>query len=503
MAAATGIIDSARLTTPLKPLDPGDLGADPANPPPADPSAGTGTAYPKPLAVTDPATGNPNALAAQPGAPVTLPGTPNSSPTASPLAAPGLAPTATADPLVSDPAAVTTGAPATSTSTSTSTAGASSSGPTGTGSTNPLSWSPTNGIIDDIRGITPKNVDGQGYTSGGVATTPDATSQGYDAQGYTAQQGTAVTSDENVSSAVDRIIDQNSPLMQRERAKAMDTANDRGLLNSTMAAQSGEAAVLDKASELAAGDVQNAQFNAQEKNVMTINNVNQANTAAAFHADAMNQAAQFAAAAKNSVSQFNGAQAQQRALAAAQLWDQAQQFSAAAKQAAESFNADAYNKAMQSYVDAKNAATAAQNDAENLSRRDTAQINAGITQANIGAKATVDAAAAHAAGMVGAAQISASASAANTAASIAAQEKMQGNALSEDMAKYNLGLNQQQQQWATGLSATQFNNFQSGYTNIMTSQLEPDAKNNALNNYMSMWTASGTLPFDINVPKGP
>jgi hypothetical protein len=385
----------------------------------------------------------------------------------------------------------------------TASTGAGASTGTGTGSDNPLSWNPTSGIVDQIQGITPKSVDSTGYTASTIADTAQATAEGYTATGYTAQQGTAETSNENVSQAVDRITAQNSDVMQRQQAAAQEQANARGLGNSSMAVQAGRAAVLDKAVQIAQGDVQNAQFNAAEKNAMTISNVHEANAAAAFHAQATNDAAAFGAAARNQVSQFNSAQSQQKAEFAAQQWDAAAAFSAQAKQAADTFNVAEYNKAMQSYMDAKNAAIAAQNDAVNLSRRDTAQINAGLKQAQMGADATVAAANAHASATVAAAQIGAEASSKNLAASITAQRESQIRDIDATNTRYNLGLTQQQQQFTANLNANQFNQFQSGLTNIMTSPMEPDAKTNAMNNYMSVWSTSGTLPFNINVPGSP
>lgn len=474
-----GIIDGARTnatTTPLQPLDPGDLGPVDQNGNPIDPNAGSGTGS-SANPVVDNVTPAANPLARGGNDAVT-----STDPAGSQAVTQSTQPGSGTSTSAAAPEAVASAAPSSPTS---------SASASGTGTTDPLSWAPTSGIVDQIRGITPQTVDGTGYTSGGIASTPDATATGYGATGYTATQGTAATTDENVSQAVDRITSENSPLMQRAASQAADTANDRGLLNTTMGVQAGQAAVMDLATQLAQGDVQVAESNAAEKNAMTIANVQQANAASQFHAAATNDAAQFAAAARNSVSQFNSQEAQQKAITAAQLWDQAAQFSAQAKQAADTFNADSYNKAMQSYVDAKNAAIAAQNDAVNLSRRDTAQINAGIEQANIQAGA-----------QVAAAGVYANASMANAQLQSKTQEEMQQNALTEDMNKYNLGLTQQQQEWASQLSSTQFNQFQQGYTSIMGSQMEPDAKQTAINNYFQMWTASGELPFNINPPGG-
>lgn len=58
----------------------------------------------------------------------------------------------------------------------------------------------------------------------------------------------------SVASRVDQLIDADSPLMQRAAAKGTMTANRRGLGNSTMAIEAGQAAVLDAAVPIASQD---------------------------------------------------------------------------------------------------------------------------------------------------------------------------------------------------------------------------------------------------------
>lgn len=455
-----GVIDSAR-TKPLsivapKPLDQGDF-AKPLLNPAARTSATTPDGSVNPVARTGP-----------PDMSGVAPGTPSDNPIARTPGGPAGTATTLPAGTVAESAADTA-------------LGSAGGGQATRTSASPLAWNPTSGIVDQIRGITPQNVEAVGMISGGIADTQGATATGYDATGYDAKQGTAVTSDANLSGALDNVLSKDSPIVERARAGAAQTANQRGLLNSSMAAQGGEAAAIDAALPIAQGDVQNAQFNAEQQNVMTINNVQQANAALAFHAQAQNEASQFAAAAKNSVSQFNSQEAQQKAIASAQLWDQAAQFSAAAENAARTQNAQAYNDAMQRYVDAKNAAIAAQNDAENLARRDTAQIQAQKDVANIGAQAQIAAAGIHGAATVQAAKIGADAS----------KEMNQAN------------LSERQQEFQTSQGNQQFNTFQNGLTAIQLSDMEPDAKQNALHNYMSVWSANGDLPFTIDMTQFP
>lgn len=70
-----------------------------------------------------------------------------------------------------------------------------------------------------------------------------------------------VTDDELVARQLAKITGENSPLIQRAKAAAMAEAANRGLRNSTMAAQAGQAAVLDAAMPIATADA--ATFNRQ------------------------------------------------------------------------------------------------------------------------------------------------------------------------------------------------------------------------------------------------
>lgn len=63
-----------------------------------------------------------------------------------------------------------------------------------------------------------------------------------------------VTGNELVSNQLNNLISKNNPYIQRARAGAMNTANSRGLLNSSIAAGSGEAAAIDAALPIAQQD---------------------------------------------------------------------------------------------------------------------------------------------------------------------------------------------------------------------------------------------------------
>ena len=83
-----------------------------------------------------------------------------------------------------------------------------------------------------------------------TAAKPRPTTSGFDTAGnYTPQN-------DNVIDAVNQVVTSNSPLMQRAQGIGMAVANERGLQNSTLAAQSAEKAMLDAAVPIASQQAQ-------------------------------------------------------------------------------------------------------------------------------------------------------------------------------------------------------------------------------------------------------
>lgn len=91
---------------------------------------------------------------------------------------------------------------------------------------------------------------------------------------------------DTVSGQLSTILNSGSPLMQQAQSQAMDTANSRGLLNSSMAAGAGESAMIDKALPIASQDASTYNSNAAT-NTATQNQDKQFNAAAT---NASNQA---------------------------------------------------------------------------------------------------------------------------------------------------------------------------------------------------------------------
>ncbi len=97
-----------------------------------------------------------------------------------------------------------------------------------------------------------------------------------------------VGDNELVSSQLNKLLAGDSPYLQQARSKAMQTANGRGLVNSSMAAGWGESAAIDSALPIANADA-GAYTAASRDNQAAQNSVSMAN------AQAANQAAQASA----------------------------------------------------------------------------------------------------------------------------------------------------------------------------------------------------------------
>lgn len=168
----------------------------------------------------------------------------------------------------------------------------------------------------------------------GSDQTAKATSTGYTPATTPTTNNWNVTEDQTVAGQVKGLISANSPLMQQAETKALQQANQRGLLNSSMAVGAAQDATINAALPIAQADAarygQAAGYNAD-----TTNKFN----AAAF--DAANQSKAFEADATNKTSQFN-AETQNRQLQADQTSiNQANQY-----------GAEATNKALLSSLDA-------------------------------------------------------------------------------------------------------------------------------------------------------
>lgn len=135
---------------------------------------------------------------------------------------------------------------------------------------------------------------GGGVSTGGGTSTGGATGgvSGAPSTGINLSQvqGTTpwtVQPNQTVQAQLQQIIASDSPLMQQARTRALQTANGRGLLNSTMSQTAADSAMYDAAYPIAAADAglygEAARFNADSSN--TFSRDNNAFTRDAFMAD--------------------------------------------------------------------------------------------------------------------------------------------------------------------------------------------------------------------------
>ncbi len=172
-------------------------------------------------------------------------------------------------------------------------------------------------ILDPTKAVAPGAVTPVNVQTGGLLTTPvSVTPQtSLTGQGYTASSGASsgydptkwnVDRPQTVAGQVEDITTSGSPLMQRAETRANLQSNKRGLLNSSMALQAGQAALYDAALPIAQAD---AQTNAQSANF----NANASNTASQFTAEAGNRQALANQDATNRASEFGASATNQAA----------------------------------------------------------------------------------------------------------------------------------------------------------------------------------------------
>ncbi len=121
------------------------------------------------------------------------------------------------------------------------------------------------------------------------------------------------TPDQTVAGQLTKNLSSGSPLMQQANTQGLETANSRGLLNSSMAAGAAENAMITNAMPIATADAQ-ASLGINRYNTDTTNNINNTNAAAANNAETantntINNATQLNAAATNNNAQYNSTNA--------------------------------------------------------------------------------------------------------------------------------------------------------------------------------------------------
>ncbi len=117
------------------------------------------------------------------------------------------------------------------------------------------------------------------------------------------------TQEQTVAGQIKNLTDPNSPLIQQARSRALQQANSRGLLNSSMAMTGADSAAYDTAMPIAQADAASAGriagYNADTANQFKTNEYNTQTQAGLTNAAAQNQGSQF------NTSQTNTARTQQ------------------------------------------------------------------------------------------------------------------------------------------------------------------------------------------------
>jgi len=193
------------------------------------------------------------------------------------------------------------------------------------------SWTPTDGINNyNNMSATPQLATTQTAPASTVANAASAPS------GLTSAITRDVNNNELLSTQVNKVIGEDSPLMQQAAAKAKQAANSRGMLNSSMAVQAGQAAVMDRAVPI-------AQYDAGvNSSVLNTNQANQqqSNT---FNASQTQQNNQFNASNEQDINKFN-----------AQNQNQTNQFNASEQNKTNIFNANEQNVVIKQFMDQSN-----------------------------------------------------------------------------------------------------------------------------------------------------
>jgi hypothetical protein len=117
-----------------------------------------------------------------------------------------------------------------------------------------------------------------------------------------------ITPDQTVSGQLDSVMKKDSPLMQQARTTGLQQANDRGLLNSSMAIGAAQDSVIRNALPIATSDA-NAnlganRLNTETANQFSVNNAQYENASSSFNAQQKNNTDQY-----NISNQYNQAHA--------------------------------------------------------------------------------------------------------------------------------------------------------------------------------------------------
>ena len=176
--------------------------------------------------------------------------------------------------------------------------------------------------------------------AGNVGTTGDATLGGANAAAGADASQTSLTAEQQTDAELARILGQDSPLLAQARAQAAQQANQRGLLNTSMAVGMSQDAMVKAATPLAQQNAQQAfqremenTENRQEAEMFTAQQQNQLNELQAqlgtdismFNVEQLNEGMRLQAELQTAIEQGNAAAANDAALQLAELARSAQE----------------------------------------------------------------------------------------------------------------------------------------------------------------------------------
>lgn len=226
-----------------------------------------------------------------------------------------------------------------------------------------MAWNPTDGISNyQINTAVPAAA--STTPSAGVTANAAQSNNVNPLTSANASTGTAdnqnrtLNNNELVSNQISNIVGADSPLMQRASSMAMRNANQRGLLNSSMANEAAVGAVLDRATPIAQADA-NAFTNVADRNLANnqqtaIFNAGQNQNSNQFNASQQNQTNQFNNSQQQQNNQYNASNQQQTNLQNASNTLQNNQFNATEANKNSIFNASEANKVLSQFLDQSN-----------------------------------------------------------------------------------------------------------------------------------------------------
>lgn len=186
-------------------------------------------------------------------------------------------------------------------------------------------------LQEPVKPVTMQTLNSQQEANSPTPTTATTTAAGYNPTKVATPTEWTVDNNQTVAGQVNKLIGENSPLIEQARTNAKQQMNARGLVNSAMGVSAGETAAYTAALPIAQADAatyaKSAGYNADQVNQKNLQDAQYTNAASQFNADATNVASRFNASAINDATLKQMAESNQKLLStnseAASLMNQA------------------------------------------------------------------------------------------------------------------------------------------------------------------------------------